>query len=312
MSNIHIVKYNGGYKYEWDNLVKKSKNSHFFFLRDYIEYHKDRFKEHSLIIKEGDKVVGILPGNIENGIFYSHQGLTFGGLIVADKIRAANCEVIVSKLIRYLKDMGVFKLVYKKMPYIYNQLSFEEDVYYLIKSGANIYYSEIGQVITYDNFKISSRRKDKIREAQQHNIKVKEEKCYSAYWAILEENLKKHSAVPTHTLNEIEYLAYKFPKNIKLYCAIKGTELLCGTVVYINKNLAHTQYISSTANAHKYNALEYLLNEVVEEFKNKKFFSFGISTEDNGNKLNKGLAFFKEGFGARGVLNLTYSLTLHE
>ena len=42
------------------------------------------------------------------------------------------------------------------------------------------------------------------------------------------------------------------------------------------------------------------------EFKDKKYFDFGTSTEDNGNFLNKGLIFQKEGFGARGIVYKHY------
>lgn len=54
-SIISLFKYEDKFKNEWDNHIRNSKNSHFFFLRNFIEYHKDRFNEHSLIIKRGKK-----------------------------------------------------------------------------------------------------------------------------------------------------------------------------------------------------------------------------------------------------------------
>lgn len=49
---------------------------------------------------------------------------------------------------------------------------------------------------------------------------------------------------------------------------------------------------------------------MINKFNDKKFFSFGISTENKGKVLNEGLAFFKEAFGARGVVNNAYELVL--
>ncbi|MEX1014725.1 MAG: GNAT family N-acetyltransferase [Candidatus Paceibacterota bacterium] len=308
--NISLIKYEDSFKNEWDNHIRNSKNPHFFFLRDFIEYHENRFKEHSLIIKRGKKVAAVLPGNIDNDTFYSYQGLTFGGLIVNDKIRAANTGDIIKMVIDYLKELGVSKMIYKKMPFIYNEMPYEEDVYHLVKNGAKLSYAEIGQVIDYSDFKISSTRDNEINRGKKAGIQITVKEKYEGFWKVLIDNLRKHGATPTHTLEEIQYLADKFPKNIKLYCAEKEGEILCGTVLFINKQVVHTQYIGSSDDAHEYNALEYLLGEMISEFKDKKYFSFGISTEEKGKTLNNGLAFFKEGFGARGVLNTVYEFSI--
>lgn len=297
-------------KNQWDNHIRNSKNTNFFFLRDYIEYHQNRFQEHSLIIRKGQKIVAVLPGNILEDTYISYQGLTFGGLIASDKMRSVNTGTIMGQIVDYLSHIGVKKMIYRKMPYIYSTSPFEEDEYHLVHQGAVIHSIEIGQVIDYDNYRLSSTRKNEIRRAEGHEIKIVEEDKYSQFWALLESNLTKHGASPTHTLEEISYLASKFPQNIKLYCAQKGDELLCGTVLFLNESIAHTQYIGSSETAHDYFALEYLLHVVIEQFKSKRYFSFGISTEQKGKILNQGLAFFKEGFGARGVVNVTYSISL--
>ena len=46
---IDIVKYNHNMKAEWDAFVKTSKNGTFLFMRDYMEYHNDRFIDYSLL-----------------------------------------------------------------------------------------------------------------------------------------------------------------------------------------------------------------------------------------------------------------------
>ena len=45
---MKIEKYSSNYKIIWDKFVKNSKNTHFFFLRDYMEYHSDRFEDFRL------------------------------------------------------------------------------------------------------------------------------------------------------------------------------------------------------------------------------------------------------------------------
>lgn len=309
-TNIKVLEYNSVDRADWDNLVKSSKNPHFFFLRDYIEYHRDRFNEYSLIIKRGNKTVGILPGNIVGETYYSYQGLTFGGLIVNDKVRTTNTGIIIQEVIGHLKNIGISKIIYKKLPHIYHNMPFEEDLYHLVKRGAEISFAEIGQVIDYSHFKISSTRDNEINRGDKADLKISEKQDYEGFWEVLVDNLKKHGSTPTHSFEEIQYLANKFPKNIKLYCAEKDGKVLCGTVLFINKNVVHTQYIGSSDEAHKHNALEYLLGQMIVKHNRKKYFSFGISTEEKGETLNNGLAFFKEGFGARGIVNLTLEFAI--
>ncbi len=84
---MQTVKYDKRHKEEWDDFVCCSKNGTFLFYRDFMEYHSGRFKDHSLLFYEKDKPVALLPGNITGNIFYSHQGLTYGGFILSSNKR---------------------------------------------------------------------------------------------------------------------------------------------------------------------------------------------------------------------------------
>ena len=49
---------------EWNNFLKSAKNLHFMFYREYMEYHSDRFVDHSLMIyTDDDKLIALLPAN---------------------------------------------------------------------------------------------------------------------------------------------------------------------------------------------------------------------------------------------------------
>ena len=48
---------------EWDAFVAASKNGTFLFLRDYMDYHADRFADHSLIVRDRSGIVALLPAN---------------------------------------------------------------------------------------------------------------------------------------------------------------------------------------------------------------------------------------------------------
>ena len=56
-------------------------------------------------------------------------------------------------------------------------------------------------------------------------------------------------------------------------------------------------------------ALYLLISTLIDKYKNeKKYFDFGISTEQDGQILNKGLISQKEGFGGRTTVHQTFEL----
>ena len=58
-----------------------------------MEYHSDRFKDYSLLFYRDGQLVGLLPANIRNDTLFSHEGLTFGGVIACpNKIGRASCR----------------------------------------------------------------------------------------------------------------------------------------------------------------------------------------------------------------------------
>ena len=60
---VKICVYEKGYKPVWDEFILKSKNGTFLFFRDYMEYHADRFTDHSLLFFEGDRLLAVLPAS---------------------------------------------------------------------------------------------------------------------------------------------------------------------------------------------------------------------------------------------------------
>src|SRR5258706_2787102 len=116
----------------WDEFVSKSKNGTFLFLRNYMDYHEDRFMDNSLIICDSkDKIMAVLPANIKDNTLHSHGGLTYGGFITDDKMTTPVIVEVYDKVIDYLKKIKISKLFYKTIPYIYHKTPAEEDRYQL-------------------------------------------------------------------------------------------------------------------------------------------------------------------------------------
>lgn len=309
-----IVKYTVDQKNNWNEFVKNSKNTHFFFLRDYMEYHSDRFDDFSLMIfDETDKLIAILPANIKENILYSHQGLTFGGFLVDDRMKTETMLEIFESLKHFLKKQNIKKIVYKCVPYIYHLKPSEEDRYALFRNNANLIRRDVTSTIDLtEQVRYSKGRKWTINKAKKELIETFESNDYETFWKLLTGVLESnHEAKPVHTLEEMNKLASLFPKNIKLFLAKKDERIVSGALIYENQNIVHTQYLANSEEGRELGALDLLIDYLIKDiYKNKKYFDFGISNEDAGKYLNTGLIAQKEGFGARAVVHDFYELEI--
>src|SRR4029079_2766719 len=99
---ILLEPYDEGDRAAWDAFVRASKNGNFLFLRDYMEYHRDRFEEASLVARpqRGGAPLALLPANRRGATLESHAGLTFGGWVCGGELTAATMLELVAVLER--------------------------------------------------------------------------------------------------------------------------------------------------------------------------------------------------------------------
>ncbi len=313
---MEIRVYDKSKKNIWDDFIKKSKNGTFLLLRDYMDYHKDRFNDNSLMFYDDkDTLMAVLPANKDGNVINSHGGLTYGGLILNSKIKMPIMLSIFEDLILYCQENNIKEIMYKRVPYMYHTIPSEEDLYSLFLYNAKLYARNVSSVVKLDEeINFQTRRKRQIKKAVKNNIKVIESDEYETYWKIVKDNLRiKHGVEPVHTEEEIKKLHRLFPQNIRLFCAYKGNEVLAGVVIYETNIVAHAQYISATDEGKKLGALDFVFDHLINKtFKRKKYFDFGISNENRGKYLNKGLINQKEGFGASAIVYDQYLIKVLE
>lgn len=311
---MKIIRYATDNKYNWNDFVKNSKNGHFFFQRDYMEYHSDRFDDFSLMVfDETDKLIAILPANIKEEVLHSHQGLTFGGFLIDDKMKTETMLEIFESLKLFLKEQNIGKIVYKCIPYIYHIKPSEEDRYALFRNDAQLIRRDVTSTIDLtEQVRYSKGRKWTINKAKKESIETFESDDYETFWELLTGVLESnHEVKPVHTLEEMKNLTSLFPNNIKLFLAKKDEKIVSGALIYENQNIVHTQYLANSEKGREVGALDLLIDYLIKDiYKNKKYFDFGISNEDAGRFLNTGLIAQKEGFGARAVVHEFYELEI--
>lgn len=311
--NMEIVKYDPSYSAQWDGFIDQARNGFFFFKRRYMDYHSNIFIDHSLMFFQDHKLIAILPANIDKDNLISHGGLTFGGLIFDKNMTIGKTLELFEKLLMFLKEIGINKLRYKAIPYIYHLLPSQEDLYALYRFNAKLVRRDISSAIYIDNaLNFSKSKKSGVKKAKKESLEVCRSYDFKTFMYILNKNLKeKYNVTSTHTLDEIQSLANDFPDHIKLFGAFKNEEMLAGVIVFEDKIIAHTQYMASLDSGKKLGALDLIIHYLVLElYKGKKYFNFGISTENNGLYLNEGLIGQKEMFGSRGITYDFYELDL--
>lgn len=314
MLYLQVTKYEGNRKLEWDNFVKSSKNGHFFFYRDYMEYHSDRFQDFSLIIyNDKGNIMALLPASIDGDTVISHGGLTFGGFVSDSKMTAAKMLDVFANVKQFLKNAGVRMFIYKCMPAIYNKYPSDEDLYALFRNNAELYRRDVSfSIYQPDRLGYQEQRKRAVKKGYRHQYILHESSKYEEYIALLDKILMRyHGTHPVHNVNELRLLAEKFPYNIKLYTAEKKGRIEAGTVLFLQSGVVHTQYLANSDEGRKNGALDCLLDWLITDvYKDKNWFDFGISCEQEGRYLNEGLAAQKEGFGARAVVHDFYRIEL--
>lgn len=299
---------------EWNAFVAQSKNGTFLFDRRFMDYHANRFQDYSLMFYDEDRLLAVMPAHVDGDSLMTHGGLTYGGLVMSPKIRAAQVCELFRDLNDILRQDGLRRVVYKAVPWIYHQQPAEEDLYALTSvCHAHLAIRDISSVIVGDRkMCFSGSRKDGIRKAHKKGLEVRESTDFAAFWRILNDNLTgKYGVHPVHSAAELELLNGRFPDQIKLYMVFDGEEPVGGTVLFLTPQVLHTQYISATPTGKAYGAIDFLFGELIHSvYADYRYIDFGKSTTSDSADLNEKLIFQKEGFGARAVCYDTYEYDL--
>ena len=302
---FEIRRYTPEHVDEWNQFVAESKNGVFLFDRRYMDYHSDRFCDHSLMFYSDGRLLAVLPAHQSGDTLCSHNGLTYGGLVMSPRLTVVQTMHLFREMNEYLRSQGIRHVSYKAIPWIYHRLSAEEDLYAL-------YHECHAHIVARDfatNIYLSAgvrwervRRRGIVR-ARNAGVVVERSNHYEAFWQVLADNLmNKYGVKPVHSLQEIELLHGRFPQNIQLYQAVREGKVLGGVVLYISSQVVHAQYSSASPEGKKLGVIDLLYDQIFKDYRDYPYFDFGRSTEHpDGSGLNENLVFQKEGYGGRGL-----------
>ncbi len=266
-----------------------------------MEYHSDRFEDHSLILFKKDKPIALFPANLRENVLYSHQGLTFGGLILSKKSGAHEVNELLQTVINYAKAEKFQEIIIKTIPEIYYEQNANELLYFLLQQGNLI---DRNLVLAIDYAKPLSIHKTKRKHYEKNDslgFEIEENGSLAEFWnEVLVPKLdEKYNANPVHSLAEITKLQTQFPSNIIQYNIKLDGEILAGITIFKHKKVVKSQYGANTEKGASLRALEYLFMYLIEKYKDEEMLYFSMGTVDANNELgyNAGLLKQKEELG---------------
>ncbi|WP_163833044.1 GNAT family N-acetyltransferase [Spartinivicinus ruber] len=303
---------------QWDEFSEQADQSTFLHTRRFLNYHGGRFVDRSLLIKEDGKLLGLFPAAEhpqQCKQVTSHPGITYGGVLHSGALRGEKIKDAIVAISRYFNTLGYESLIYKAVPTFYHSRPAQDDLYAMFRLGALRIRCDLSSAIDLSiKVPVSSRRRRGLKKSRNAGVSIVSGVEYlPALWEVLSENLiRKHGVTPVHSLNEITLLMKRFPNNIHCLCGVLSNQVVAGIIIFSTTVADHAQYIASSEKGYEVSALDMVFDHCIMQARESKkhWFDFGVSTEDNGAKLNEGLYRFKTEFGAGGFVHEFYEIEL--
>lgn len=288
MENILITPYKQEYYTLWNEFVAESDTA-FLFNRDFMEYHKDRFEDFSLLVFDNDNLIAIVPAHKKDSELYSHWGLTFGGILVKKDIKI-EFSFLVNSISEWLRTQHFSHWHIKPILKCYHSenMDFQWERY-----GFREISVDENLILDYNDFSIHKNKLKHYRKNISLGYQIKEEEPDNFWREILIPLLKeKYNTQPVHSLQEIKKLQSLFPNNIRHFSLYYQEKLLAGITIFENTYIVKSQYGSVSEEGKKIRALDNLFIYLIDYYQNmgKKYFDMGTVMDNNfPNRINTGL-----------------------
>lgn len=312
VKNYSVQKYHENDYEKWNAFIAQAKNATFLFHRDFMEYHKDRFEDYSLIVLNDEKWVAVLPANVVDNQVFSHQGLTFGGLVCLEDVKVELIETVFESILAFFKENKMNNFILKPILDFYQSRVSNELNYFLFQNKASLMKRSMNLVIDYSKpLRISKSKLKHYRRVSKLGISIEEAVDCNLFWnQILIPRLEeKYQTKPVHSLEEINQLKTSFPENIKQFNAYYEGEIVAGITLFISKKVVKSQYGATSLKGESVRVLDFLFIKLINEYSSEySFFDMGIV--DDGDFYNKGLLKQKEELGCSVYLQDVFKIEL--
>src|SRR5690606_16891075 len=138
-----IQPYSPAFAPAWEEVVNHAINGTLMHSRSYLEYHRNRFLDASLLVYLDGSPVGVFPAHRIEDEVYSHQGLTYGGLVIHQDLKTERIIIALKEILRHYHSLQVTKVFIKEIPSFYGTSSLEWMPYCMFLLEAKRYRSDL-------------------------------------------------------------------------------------------------------------------------------------------------------------------------
>jgi hypothetical protein len=317
-SRMEIVPYTNAWKEKWDSFVLHSNNGTMFHLQKFLDYHDPgKFQFHHLLFIERTNIVAVLPGAIQNRIFESPIGASYGSIVTKD-IRFKEAMNLVSVLLEYGKKNRIKEFLLTPAPFIYENhpsqnldfaMLWQKFRYSLHYIASTVKLDSGGDILT--RFQMTARRNVK-NSIKNLDIRFEINERYDEFYPILVENKAKHNVKPTHSYEDLIRLKELLPDRLKLYMLYYKKKPIAGSLIFFaNANVALCFYNMLLYEYDHLKPVDRLMYEVIKDATELgyRYVDIGVSQEttvEDPMTPRMSLIDYKENFDACTVMRNTF------
>lgn len=311
----------------WENLVRHSGSGTLFHALDFLDYHPEgRFETRHLVLREGERLVGMLPAGVGRRadgkrVLRSPYGASVGGLVWLEGTSAERLSGWVRALVEYARAQGFGALEMRVGPPIYLDPPGQPLSFALLANGFQLIRSWLTHIIPLPSdpgaaLSLCSKGKARdVRAGLRRGAVPREAGAADlpVFLDLLADTYQRHGTRPTHTSEEIGDLFQRLPGRVRLFLCEREGQPLAGVLAFtLNPRVVYTFYICQHSEAPAdLNANAVLISFLTGRLAGEgfRYLDLGPSTFDD-YRFNTGVAFFKEGMGGQAWCRDQWSLDL--
>ena len=313
-SEITVEALQPGEAAAWTEFLGRSVNATLFHDLSFLDYHPvGKFAFRHLVFRRKGKIVALLPGGLtgEGGrVFSSPLGASFGGFVLLPGTSVETLTALVAALSSHAREQRWLGVEITLPPSNVDPEMGDAMSFSLFCGGYSLKHRwlchgvdlQAGRPGQYaETFR--GRQVTAVRAAAKEGLAGIETGIdgIELFLPLFRDTYARHGAQATHTEPELRDLLRRFPDRIGLHLAMFDGTAVAGVMVFrLTAAVATTFYICTGAEHARRNGAAFAIANAMDRLaaSGVVHLDFGPSASDM--NLNRGVAFFKEGLGARG------------
>lgn len=311
--------------FEWDEWVDSSNEGTIFHKKGFLSYHGDRFENSEIFLSIHRKKKRVALWSLalveRNGELcaLSPYGGSYGGPAIQGVMGLTACRDIISSVVEHVANAGAkeFRIT---LPIRACSLIYTETFRFaLLEAGFSCVNRDISSVIPLgadlvEYSHVQSHRSEwerRARKASKLGVVVRRAAPIQDFWQTLTATFKKHGMKPTHTFEELQWLAAELPDKVFFSCAYLEEKPIAGVCYFAqNSRVVGTFYLCQDPEYQALQAQSALLLDGFEQAQSLGYCWMDLGTSSVNMQAYDSIFRFKETLGAIGQFRETYMLRL--